>query len=560
MTSIDEAQWVEQLNDFLDRRATAQAEGGEAMRTNLAASAVLANRPIDSSITTSLKATKYAQIDKAVLLTRPQWSLVALPYITLEPTLTLGNPVRAGNFLLWPDPQEAQTETESSRIAAPQARLSVDSDVVLRPRPAPIPIVVRPIPILPQQRAFFALATPNLLDLSLTVQATVQPDRSIRITGGTAILTVGVYVQEQMATIERYQTEWAAALTQAGYGRAIWKFLPVNLRNVQVSLELPTGHAVSPPQTSTNPGAGTATCIIELSEVGVMAWKTALEQRNGGAIPGICHLTVSYYGQPMHKLGIREERLSAPLGSLLVQRGPDDIHVINPQQTVEAKLLAIGHDLVQSVALTLRPNVGQAPEAQVFDQNGGQVNLAITTQQVAQVEVDWNAQVTFKSTGWPVIPASGKLTSTNGWVEVIKPDSWIASYTFMAVLVDAQGNPVPLSTAGSNYHVNGVLTFTAPYIPVTNILVAPFDLSNQMPVSVALPRFPGQPFGELVLNMFATRDGQASTQTRKLTPTELSVVMIIRPNAQIEIRTANDALPELSFESEALGMIELLRI
>jgi hypothetical protein len=35
-----------------------------------------------------------------------------------------------------------------------------------------------------------------------------------------------------------------------------------------------------------------------------------------------------------------------------------------------------------------------------------------------------------------------------------------------------------------------------------------------------LPRFPGQPFGDLVLNIFSTRDGLANTQSRKISSTE----------------------------------------
>src|SRR5262249_13722788 len=131
-------------------------------------------------------------------------------------------------------------------------------------------------------------------------------------------------------------------------------------------------------------------------------------------------------------------------------------------------------------------------------------------------------------------------------------------YAIMAVLVDDKGQPIPLSTAGVNYHVNGVINFTAPYIPVTQILTTAFDLANQSFINIMLPRFPNQPFGDLVLNMFATRDGFSGTKTRKLQPTELGVVVTIKPNAQIEIKTSMDPLSELSAGSELLGLLSQL--
>lgn len=490
---------------------------------------------------------------------RPQWTIAALPYLVLEPAPILYDPVRVGDFLLWADPDTAVSEAmkrEDNGLGpdpgdGPVHHIPVDN-------PRPIPVIPRPIP-LPLRRAFFALAVPHLLDFSLTVQATVQPDRSIKLTGGTVILTVGIYAQENLQVVESYRQAWSAALAQAGYGNRTWKFLPQSLRNLQAALDLPLGHAASEPQISTNTNAGTVTFVINLSETSVLIWKSALEQRNGSAIPGICRLTASYYGRTQNQVDVKDQVLSAPLGTLLINRGPEDIRTINPQQTLEAKLLVVAQDLVENVTIALHPNAGQAPETQIFGHDGGLIQVSITTQDVNAVEVDWNAQVTYKSVNWPAISTSGKLSSGNSWIDTIKPDSWIANYIIMALLVDQNGKAVPIANAGSNYHVNGVLTFTASYIPSTNILVTPFDASNQLPVTVALPRFPGQPFGDLVLNMFATRDGLANTQTRKLASTESWVVVKIYPDAHIEIKTSSDALPELSSESEMLGLLARLQ-
>jgi hypothetical protein len=520
-----------------DREDSPQAED---VRAAAVAGTLVTARPA----LTAVLATPIAARPVSVALLRPQWNRVALPYVVLEPAYLGRAPVVAGNFLLWPDPD----------IPAPEMRkLDGDDWDIPHPLPHPLPSP-RPIPI---QRAFFALAVPQLLDFSLTAQMTMQADGSIKFSGGTAILTVGVYAQDELQVVENNRQTWIAALSQAGYTNRIWKFIPQNLRNLQAALDLPAEHKNGEPQISTNSNAGTATFIIDLSEIGVLAWKSALEQRNTSSIPGICRLTASYYGREQNQVNAKDQALNVSLGQLLVNRGPQDIHTINPQQTVESTLLVIGNDFIQNVAVTLHPNVGQAPATQIFGKEGGQIKISITTQDVASVEVDWTAQITFTPTGWPVIPDSGKLSATEGWTKVLKPDSQIATYTFMAILVDQNGKPLPLSAAGTDYHVNGVMTFTAPYL--TNLLRSSFDASHQLPLTIALPRFPGQPFGDLVINVFATRAGMANTQSRKISSTESYIVAVIHPDAQIDLKTAEDALPELSTESDMIALLERLK-
>jgi hypothetical protein len=64
-------------------------------------------------------------------------------------------------------------------------------------------LLIPPKRILIFRRTLFALASPQLVSLSVTVQATVQPDRSVRLTGGTVILTVGVYANLDAAGVEK---------------------------------------------------------------------------------------------------------------------------------------------------------------------------------------------------------------------------------------------------------------------------------------------------------------------------------------------------------------------
>jgi hypothetical protein len=491
----------------------------------------------------------------------PRWNIVALPSLIFEPVPAVREPLRVGDYLLWPDRVMPAPAPELMRRVANGGAVALRRPIegtpiidppIRDPRPLPLP---RPAP---QGRAFFAIGTPRLVDFSFSVQLTVQPDGGIRTTGATAIITIGVYAQEDQQGVERNRQSWTDALTQAGFGPAIWKFVPVSLHNLQASLDLPAFHAASDTQISTNAGSGTVTYVVQLSDIGALAWKSALEQRNGGAIAGICRANLSFFTQVGDKVGVKDQALSAPLGSLLSARGPDDVRTIYPQQTVQSVLVVVGHNLVETVGVTLTPNVGQAPATQVFGPDGGQLQLSVTTQDVASVQVDWRADVAFKAIGWPVITTTGRLSAQAGLTEIVKPDAWIATYTLMVLLVDASGNPVAVANAGTDYHVSGVVTFTAPYIPVTGTLVSAFDAANQIPVTVALPRFPGKPFGDLLLTLFATRDGKAGSQTRKISASELAIVAMVRPDAQIEIKTSSDKLPEVSVESDMLGIVAAL--
>jgi len=535
MPTISEEQWRRSLASHLNAMPVRPASSTPAPEASGAATALHANPVLLASAVNirpsiaSVVATPNRIARSEEILDRPAWNAAALPTRKIEAVPVLVDPIRVDAFNIWHN----------------------DGQV------------------------YYGLAVPRLVSFSLTVESTVQPDRSIKVTGGTAVITVGVYPETSPTVLASLKVgvikvlprpiippHRPVLLPEAGrveLSRAEnLKFLVQDLRNLWASIELPPAHLASPPQVAVSTAAGTATFIVSLTSLGVLAWRDALNQRNGGSIAGICHLSGSYFARLADSVGVRQQPLDVTLGTLLATRGPEDIRTIDPQQSVEAKLLVVGHDLLQSVTVDLRPNMGQAPESQVFDKGGGAVSVTITTTNVSAVQVDWDAKVAFNSAGWPVIPTSGRMSSAGGLAEMIKPDSWIANYFVVALLVDASGKPTAIDSSSEKDHINGVLTFTAPYVP-SNILVSSFTAENQAPVAVALPRFPGQPFGDLVLNMFATRNGVASTSSRRLTENDLFITALIYPDAQIVIKTAADTLPELSPESSMLGLISMLR-
>src|SRR5262249_6850839 len=160
----------------------------------------------------------------------------ALPYIIIDPAPALAEPIRAGEFLLWPDLDEVLPEATRVNTALLADLGRVDASNIR---------FIGKISI-PHRRALFALAVPRLVSFSLTVPVTVQPDHSLKITGATAALTVGVYSQLDAAGVEQHRQEWANAIQTAGKGLYIWRFEPQILRNLTASIDLPSGHATKP--------------------------------------------------------------------------------------------------------------------------------------------------------------------------------------------------------------------------------------------------------------------------------------------------------------------------
>jgi hypothetical protein len=498
-------------------------ETGKAPNTSAAAAplAALAKGPVEGNpfergdvVTCEI----YEEFGTKGKWSSPRYKIEAIPFIPIEAPWTQA-PVPSGDYLLWPNPFMSSV--------------------------------------------FFARTIPRLISFSLTVRIDVQADQSMRVIGGDASLTVSLYDADNLHITETNRQAWSKSLEASGYSLRPWRFEPLNLRDLQTTLDLPAGYALGTPQISISASTGLITYLIGLTEIGVLAWRDALNARHGDSIQGMCNVTASYLASKAGELNVLRLPLVAGLGRLLIDRGPGDVHTLYPQQTVESKLVISGHDLIDTVTVNLSPNTGQAPASHIFDSYGGQINIAITTQDPNTVEIGWTAAVRYKSVKWPIVPAAGKMAFTNAWTDIIKPDSWIVDYTLMVIMVEDDGNPTPAKNVETDCRVQGNLTYTAPYIPVTGLLSTAFELTNQTPVTTALPRFPGQPLGDLVLNVFATRAGRSASTSRRLQSSENWVVAKIyrgseNQPAKIELKTALDAPSEISTEGNMLSIMQML--
>ncbi len=439
-------------------------------------------------------------------------------------------------------------------------RLPVQTMQALMPIPVVTPIPVDWFILLPypnENTAYVAPSEASLLDFSLTLRRSALPDRGLAITGGSAFFSISTYAPHSMESISLLRKDWNVALKQNNLGDREWSYRPEQRRGLSVSLELPPGVAASAPLIFTSPIAGVATITVELTESGALMWKAALEQGVGSTIAGIFRVSSSSLGISGVAMRLDRRSLDTTVGKLLAGRGTADIRYIDPQQTIQGKLIVVTNDLVEQMTVAMRPSQGQAPTSQTFGPEGGQIEVSVSTQDVASVAIDWSAQVAFTPLGWPPVPTSGRLTSANIWTDMVKPDSWIANYTLMAIPVDDRGQAKTTDAAGATPLTQGVLNFTAPYV-ANGLLNSSFQAEYFRPINIALPRFPGQPFGNLVLSIFATRNGVGGTRSRKLTPDELNIVVLIYPDARVEIQTSLDALAELSSASELLRLMEFL--
>lgn len=404
------------------------------------------------------------------------------------------------------------------------------------------------------QQAFYSLAVPRLRQFSLTVQKENRNNTTV-ISGGSAILEVSLFAEEDALAIERYRQIWTDALAQAGHASRTWKFLPLQLRNVQASLELAANHASQAPRITTNSDLGRATFIIDLSELGVQVWKEALEQRRGSAIPGVCRINTTFYAQRRDRVSVQQQDLSVSLSALLANIGSEAIVNANLQLSTEAKIVVEWHSSLQTVTLNWRPNNGAAPGSDVFNAASLPLNILLTAQDLNTLEVDWNAQVSFVDPSWPPVTEGGKLSLTNNnFTHILKPTAWVRDYTLIVWLLDDQGNIITnrASSGDLNNRVMGVMNFSAPYLPKK--LTEAFETSSQKIAKVSFPVLPGQP-AELELSLVSQRNGRDDFQTRKLSIDENLIAVKVYPNARIEIVTSRDRLPESSIESEMLGLL-----
>lgn len=431
--------------------------------------------------------------------------------------VTLGDPLNVGDFLLWPD--------------------------------------------IKNSCVFYTLVSPRTLDFSVTIRP---EEKTGRIPGGSLSFTVSVYAEESLDNMALYRQSWSEKLEQNGYGRSDWKFQPLNLRNLVGQVTLAQGHQVGEAKIVTSNDAGIATFLIELSEAGILAFKAALEKNRPDMLQGICQLTANYLAQIGSDLVVKSQILSVPLGTLASGFGSNVILTINPQVSADIRLHVVGDPLIESVIVDLKPSEGMPPQNLVFGPEGGEYIYTVTSDHINSIYIDWNAKVNYKPDGWPIVIDGGKLSFSGSNNVIIKPSSWVRTYSIFTVLLDSKGNTITASDNANDLsnraHVE--LAFKASYIEGKAPLISSFETNSQQIIQVPFSLPPGEFPEEIKLSIISTRTEEGNTRNditaRTLKPEETMVVVKIYSDSKIEIMTNEDPLGEDTFESEALSQIAML--
>jgi hypothetical protein len=439
-----------------------------------------------------------------------------LPHITIPPVPPVRDPVPAESVLLWPDPGASQ--------------------------------------------AFFIGKTPEVLEMSLTVERTVR-DGTIWTSGGNAVLVVATLPQLSQEALAQQYEAWTNALEIAGYGKPNWRFLPLPLVGLTASVDLQEAHARSLPRVTCSTQIGTATILLDLSETGVAVWRQAIETQRPETIPGLCNLTASFYGQVnSQKVQLEHQNLSAPLGNLVREAGPSILQNVGPEMAVEAVLVVDGHPTIENAVVSLRSPSGET-HTQVVGPEGGRVSLRLASENPSMERVEWTARLTFQSPAWPVVSAAGTLSSEQGWVDIINPSSWVRNISLMTILLDGNGevvgNGAPAAVDPAN-RVMCALDFSGTFLGSGSALHASFETSSQELLNLVIPSPPGVATDdvELKLTVFSMRGGRDEMRVRQIARDEQWIVIRVYPNARIEISTNRTPSTEAEQASDVSALFE----
>ena len=379
----------------------------------------------------------------------------------------------------------------------------------------------------------FMLKAPLLVSASVLIERNAE----FRTLGGTVTLVTSLFPNEELQT---QHGAWTAALASAGVRSTAWRFVPLSINRLTATLDLPETQRSADVRATTSAQQGTATFLAELTPLGAQAWKDALER--GSALPGVCRLNASFASRdPQDRPAVRTQVAHSPVQALAHGAGPSALHVVNPENEVSAALVVDGHPTLEAVALEMRSS-SSAARAEVFGSEGGTMNLRVASTDLASMEVEWSARVSFHSASWPAVRAGGVLSTSAGWAELINPASWIRQVSVTMMLIGNDGRVV--TEARGSDRVTGSLDFTADFLEGESGLQTTFEATSELSTTILTPRPPGTEPGDLKLTVVAFRDGRDDMVVRNLSSDEQWVLVKVYPNARVEITSNLSASSE----------------
>ncbi|MGB3615051.1 MAG: hypothetical protein WBA10_14760 [Elainellaceae cyanobacterium] len=572
---------------------------------------------LDRQLINAIDATQLQRSPLAIRA-KPKWTVAARQvYRQIPPVPTLTQPVVAGNFLLFPDPvwdfvtvavprtwfiQQPQKEhwiidrdklqtierhnvqlRPINQIHNPQIRLEAIAVHRNQLRRTSLPvsdaIATAAVPIdsrvihqanllstlsapkgrLRVRRAFFAPTQPWMTDFKLVVRHQHQEGR-LQTVGGTAYLTVSLYSQSDDSQLTQHRATWTDALENAGYGTHLWKFIPVNIRKLQASLDLPPNCSA---ETSADLEDGTVTFVIQLSAAVTQAWRQALESRQPYKIAGVCRFQVDYFARDNFHLRRNQQQLSASLPALLRNATPDMVQLLDPDIAIHTAIEVRGSSLVDSVALDWRPNTGAAPIHNRFGPDGGTLTGTVTTADLPSLSIAWQALVTYGVMGWSAMARSGTLSSSL-LRDIVKPTSadWVQQYVlFPAYMKNRNELAIEPGDLEPFEDIEVEATLTLKTASLKAPLVTTVTLGNTEMTQIPFPVLADAASGEIGLAVTTTSlsgDRPLHSVTEALSAADDLINIKIYGDGKIEIQLSSAPSLESSVDGEIFSVLESL--
>lgn len=384
--------------------------------------------------------------------------------------------------------------------------------------------------------ALYSARTPMGVSAAVLLR-TGEVDGTIRTTGGSATVLVSGLPLLSEAEIEDRRGAWTEALAAAGHRRSNWRFHALNIRSMEVELDLPSGHTQTEPQVSVDPDMVEAVIVLDLSAHGAQVWRQALENDAARAVTGAITMTTTFAVNQEEGVSAQSRSASAPIGSVIAMTVAD-IRRVRSEVEVEARLVVRGHPTVARIAVDLHAR--GTVRSEILDGSGGEIALRLATSDPATEDIRWTARVSFAPSEWPVVATEGRLNSEAGWVDILAPATWVRSIDVLCVLEDADGNAVPAEGEGSEAQIVGGLSLDAPFIEGPS-LEESFELRNQDIVTLRIPAPPGAGMARLTLRALAKRGAQQRMHTRNVGGDETWVLIKVRPDASAVFQTNRSA-------------------
>jgi hypothetical protein len=404
-----------------------------------------------------------------------------------------------------------------------------------------------------KRHLYFLLEKPQTGDFSLTIQNEEIND-TIKTTRGNAVLKIGLYASNSVEQLENLLSSGNEALKP--YSK--WKFVPLNLSGLKAEFSPTSNTEIHRAAATMSAETGMVIFLIDLKEAGAINWKSNIEQGLGYQLNGLISLEATFIVSDSKGLPqTRSWHLTETLGALL-QGVPKEVNIIQPQVSLNTRVIVSASPLLHLVTADVRPPTGYLPQSFSFDENGGDWSCRLTGVNLEDLQVELHKKVQFKATGWPVLSNKKSLNYANTeWTEIVDINSWLDKFSLSVVVVDRNNQIVK----HDEDQIVCTMSYSAGFLeegkPIISIIAV--KSGDFQEISFPLPQ--GSVPGQLKLNIIASLVVEGKKIVPKVITKNIAssasaiIVSIAQDDKPIEVVTNEDPVPESSIQQHMLDLM-----